>query len=149
MTSFNTEMKAENLPELQTGIGVNVGKVAEVLGEDAPTNSLDLIFNPDNMEKVEVAIKEELELLIAKGITGEELANAQKGYLEQQEVSRTSDASLAGILTTNLFAERDMTYYIDLEKKINAVTAEAAQKAFAKFINPKDLIITVSGSLKK
>lgn len=105
--------------------------------------------NPDNMEKVEVAIKEELELLIAKGITGEELANAQKGYLEQQEVSRTSDASLAGILTTNLFAERDMTYYIDLEKKINAVTAEAAQKAFAKFINPKDLIITVSGSLKK
>jgi len=27
MASFNTEMKAENLPELQTGIGVNVGQV--------------------------------------------------------------------------------------------------------------------------
>jgi len=27
MASFNTEMKAENLPELQTGIGVNVGEV--------------------------------------------------------------------------------------------------------------------------
>ena len=35
-----------------TGIGVNVGKVTEVLGADAPINSLELIFNPENMEKL-------------------------------------------------------------------------------------------------
>ena len=105
--------------------------------------------NPDNMEKVETAIKEELALLISKGITKEELANAQKGYLEKQEVSRTSDASLASILTTNLFADRNMTYYSELEQKINAVTADAAQQAFAKYIHPENLIIVVSGSLKK
>ena len=35
-----------------TGIGINVNKVAEVLGEDAPVGSLDLIFNPENMEKL-------------------------------------------------------------------------------------------------
>ena len=35
-----------------TGIGVNVGKVQEILGEDAPMGSLDLIFNPENMEKL-------------------------------------------------------------------------------------------------
>ncbi|WP_255768283.1 polyamine ABC transporter substrate-binding protein [Maritalea mediterranea] len=35
-----------------TGIGVNVGKVTEVLGEDAPIDSLELIFNPENMEKL-------------------------------------------------------------------------------------------------
>ncbi|NNJ67712.1 MAG: extracellular solute-binding protein, partial [Boseongicola sp.] len=35
-----------------TGIGVNVGKVTEILGEDAPIDSLDLIFNPENMEKL-------------------------------------------------------------------------------------------------
>lgn len=35
-----------------TGIGVNVGKVTELLGEDAPIGSLDLIFNPANMEKL-------------------------------------------------------------------------------------------------
>ncbi|QDT97652.1 M16 family metallopeptidase [Gimesia aquarii] len=103
--------------------------------------------NPANMNKVEVAIKEELTLLSSKGITKEELANAQKGYLEQQEVSRTNDSSLASILTANLFAKRDMKYYSELEKKINAVTAEAAQQAFAKYIHPENLIITVSGSL--
>jgi len=35
-----------------TGIGVNVGKVAEALGDDAPVASLDLVFNPANMEKL-------------------------------------------------------------------------------------------------
>jgi len=35
-----------------TGLGVNVGRVAEALGDDAPINSLDLVFNPANMEKL-------------------------------------------------------------------------------------------------
>ena len=35
-----------------TGLGVNVDKVREVLGEDAPIDSLDLIFKPENMEKL-------------------------------------------------------------------------------------------------
>ncbi|MHA7875940.1 polyamine ABC transporter substrate-binding protein [Roseivivax sp.] len=35
-----------------TGIGVNVGKVQELLGEDAPISSWDLVFDPANMEKL-------------------------------------------------------------------------------------------------
>ncbi len=35
-----------------TGIGVNVGKVQELLGEDAPMGSLSLLFDPANMEKL-------------------------------------------------------------------------------------------------
>ena len=35
-----------------TGIGINVGKVAEALGDDAPVGSLALVFDPVNMEKL-------------------------------------------------------------------------------------------------
>jgi putrescine transport system substrate-binding protein len=35
-----------------TGIGVNVGKVKEVLGDDAPIDSLELVLNPENMAKL-------------------------------------------------------------------------------------------------
>ena len=35
-----------------TGIGVNVGKVTEILGEDAPIDSLELVLNPSNMSKL-------------------------------------------------------------------------------------------------
>ena len=36
-----------------TGLGVNPGKVREVLGEDADLDSLSLLFEPENMEKLE------------------------------------------------------------------------------------------------
>lgn len=35
-----------------TGIGFNVKKVAEILGEDAPTDSWDLVFKKENLEKL-------------------------------------------------------------------------------------------------
>ncbi len=35
-----------------TGIGYNVEKVAEILGEDAPVDSWALVFEPENMEKL-------------------------------------------------------------------------------------------------
>ncbi|MEM9549570.1 MAG: polyamine ABC transporter substrate-binding protein [Pseudomonadota bacterium] len=35
-----------------TGIGLNVNKVREILGEDAPLNSMDLVLKPENMEKL-------------------------------------------------------------------------------------------------
>ena len=35
-----------------TGIGVNVGKVKEALGDDAPINSIALLLDPENMEKL-------------------------------------------------------------------------------------------------
>ena len=35
-----------------TGIGVNVGRVQELLGVDAPITSWDLVFDPANMEKL-------------------------------------------------------------------------------------------------
>ncbi|RZW01641.1 MAG: extracellular solute-binding protein, partial [Rhodobacteraceae bacterium] len=35
-----------------TGLGVNVGKVKEILGEDAPIASMDLVLKPENMEKL-------------------------------------------------------------------------------------------------
>lgn len=35
-----------------TGIGANTAKVEEALGADAPIDSLELVFNPDNIEKL-------------------------------------------------------------------------------------------------
>ncbi|MEL6583367.1 MAG: polyamine ABC transporter substrate-binding protein [Pseudomonadota bacterium] len=35
-----------------TGIGYNVEKVAEILGEDAPTDSWSLVFDPENISKL-------------------------------------------------------------------------------------------------
>ncbi|WP_228720355.1 extracellular solute-binding protein [Zophobihabitans entericus] len=36
-----------------TGIGYNIDKVKEILGDDAPLNSWDLIFKPENLQKLQ------------------------------------------------------------------------------------------------
>ncbi|QIQ21146.1 extracellular solute-binding protein [Zophobihabitans entericus] len=38
---------------LTTGIGYNVDKVRQVLGDDAPVDSWDLVFKPENLKKLE------------------------------------------------------------------------------------------------
>ena len=84
-------------------------------------------------------------LLLKKGVTADELAQAKKGYLQQQEVGRASDGHLATILADTLYAGRTMQYYVDLEKKIKAQTPETVLKAVDKYIDPQRLVIVVAG----
>ncbi len=62
--------------------------------DDRSTFLLYAITNPVNMPKVEAAMKSEVEKLVADGVTSSELSDAQKGYLENLKVTRTSDNEL-------------------------------------------------------
>ncbi len=127
---------------LSYGLGSFFG--AEPLDRRASI-TLFAIYNPTNVRKVEAAIDEEVELLLKKGVTADELAKAKQGYLQQQEVGRSHDGTLASILTETLFAGRTMQYYVELEKKIKAQTPEAVLKALDKYIQPNRLVVVVAG----
>ncbi|MDG2387712.1 MAG: pitrilysin family protein [Planctomycetaceae bacterium] len=107
------------------------------------------ITNPDNMEKVIAAIAEEVERIRKDGITKEELAAAQQGYLQEQIVSRSSDKNLTTILAKTEHVDRSMAYYDDLEEKIDAVTAEEVRQALTKYINFDSIYIVTAGDFKK
>ena len=107
------------------------------------------ITNPDNMEKVIAAIEEEVERIRKEGVTDTELAAAQQGYLQEQVVSRSSDKNLTTILAETEHVDRTMEYYVELEKKINSVTAEEVRKALAKYINFDSIYIVTAGDFKK
>ena len=51
-----------------TGLGVNVAKVKEILGEDAPIDSMDLVLKPENMEKLQAC---GVHFLDAPAVTGQ------------------------------------------------------------------------------
>jgi len=107
--------------------------------------SIFAICNPANIEKVKLAIDEEVARLLKSGVTKDELELAKKGYLQAQEVARTEDSSLAKILADNLRAGRTMQYYADLEKKIRAATPKDVDEAFRKYVDPKRMIIVEAG----
>lgn len=107
------------------------------------------ICNPANAGKVETAVREELELLLSKGPTSDELTKAKQGYLQRQEVSRTDDASLASHLNSTLWTGRTMKFQEDFEAKVAALTAEQVAAALRKHIDPKKLFVIKAGDFAK
>lgn len=103
------------------------------------------IYNPQNRERVETLIREEIEKLRKEGVTEEEVARAKKGWIEQQRVSRTNDATLANLLADLLYEGRTMQYYQDLEKRIAELKPEEIHKAMEKYLQPDKLYIVVAG----
>ncbi|MCH7989290.1 MAG: insulinase family protein [Planctomycetes bacterium] len=107
------------------------------------------ISNPANMPKVKSIIREELDLLLKDGVTEEELQKAKQGFLQSQQVSRTSDSSLAAMIEESLFAGRTMNYYTDLERNIEGLTTKDVKRVLRKHLQPDRLNIVAAGDFKK
>jgi zinc protease len=107
------------------------------------------IANPDNREKVVAAIEQEMQRLIKDGVTEEELKAAKDGYLQAQQVGRTSDARLADLLSMNLFAGRNMGFYATTEAKIAKLTTDEVNEAIRKYFDPETLVIVTAGDFAR
>jgi len=107
------------------------------------------IANPENIPKVEAAYKEELERLLKDGFTAEEVAVAKSAYLQDAQVSRAQDGSLAGLLARQAELGRTMQREIDVEKKISDATAEQLSAVFRKWIDPSTIAYFKAGDFKK
>jgi zinc protease len=107
--------------------------------------SMSAICNPANIDKVQTAIKEELDKLLADGVSKEELDRAKQGYLQSQKVRRSSDVGLTGTLAQLSYEGRTMNFIADLERKISELTPDQIAAAVRKHVHPQDLIIVRAG----
>jgi zinc protease len=128
--------------------GVRSHFAAESLDERASI-TLMAIYNPQNVDKVVAAIGEELDRLLADGVTEEELAEAKKGWIEEKQIDRTNDAHLAATLAETAYVGRTMQYYADLEQKVQKLTTAQVLKALKKHIDAKRLSIVVAGDFRE
>jgi zinc protease len=106
------------------------------------------ICNPDNIGKVEKAIGEEIERILTQGVTADEVAKAKQGYLQQQRMMRTADFALAALLAGAMHNNRPLSYYAELEKKVEALTPDQVNAALKKYLDPKKLVVVTAGDFK-
>lgn len=106
------------------------------------------ISNPENSPKVVAAVLEELELLLDKGITDEELARAKQGFLQSQQVARTSDGTIGTLLSQTLYTGRTMAYYAKRDKMITELTKDQVMAALRKYLDPQKLVVVTAGDFK-
>ena len=107
------------------------------------------IYAPQNGPKVEAGIKEEIAKLVKDGVTEAELAEAKKGWLQSQTVSRAQDNELAGLLTGLTFEDRDVQFQGELEKKVTALSVQQIGEALRRHLKPEMLSFYQAGDFKK
>ena len=113
--------------------------------EPRATFSITAICNPQNMARLEVCVKEELERLVRDGVTAEELDKARQGYLESVKVARSSDPAIGATLGGYRYLGRTLAWQTDYEKKIAALTPETVNAALRKHLDPAKLVVVAAG----
>lgn len=131
---------------LSYGVGSGINVSAK---ENSGVFMANAIFAPQNVTKVETAMKEEIARLIKDGVTDTELAEAKKGWLQSRNVSRSQDGELSGQLTGLVFEDRDIGFQGNLEKKVSNLTKEQVMEAMRRHIDPAQLVVFKAGDFKK
>ncbi|WP_394538657.1 pitrilysin family protein [Lysobacter enzymogenes] len=131
---------------LSYGVGSDLDADASRDGrDDAGAWSVQAIAAPQNLAKVEAAMREEFARLIAGGVDAEELRDAVSGLLTQRRQARASDGTVAGLLGRNLFFDRTMQFSAELDAKFQALTADAVNAAIRRHLKPADFSVYLSG----
>jgi zinc protease len=116
--------------------------------DDNGSISIQAIAAPENMAKLEVALREELARLVADGITAQELRDAVAEKKVAREQSRAVDGAIAGLLTDHLYYGRDMAFEAQRDAAYQALTVEQVNAAIRRHLKPERLSVFVAGDFK-
>lgn len=103
------------------------------------------IFAPENVDRVEAAMIEELEEVLADGFTDEEFAAARQGWLERRQLSRAQDGTVAGAIGQNLYFGRTFADEQALEDHVRSLTLDEVNQAVRDRLDLSKLTIVKAG----
>jgi zinc protease len=106
------------------------------------------IYAPQNRERVERAVREELERALAQGFSDAEFEAAKKGLLEARRVQRGQDGALAGRLSNYLYIGRTFAWDIQFEERLAALKPDEVRDALRRHLDLKNLSVLKAGDFK-
>lgn len=103
------------------------------------------IHAPQNLARLQTALREETERLVRDGITAQELDDAKKAMLESSKISLAQDGALSGTLLGQLSTGRTMEYTAQRLAKIEATSLEDVNAAIRKYMDWSRLVQVHAG----
>ena len=128
--------------------GVGGGFSASPLDHYATFNA-QMIYAPENVEKLGQAFREEIERAARDGFSSDELEAAKAGWLKSREVSRSTDSGLAGHLSSYLFYNRDLKFDAEREQKVRDLTPAQVNATIKKHLNYARMILVKAGDFAR
>jgi zinc protease len=127
---------------LSYGVGAFFG--ASPLDESASFGSY-AIYAPENVEALEAAFREEVQLVLDDGFESEEVQAAKDGWLDSRDVSRAQDRELAGSLAYGLYLDRTLEHDAELEARIADLTVDEINAAMRRHIDLSRITVVKAG----
>ena len=117
--------------------------------EPAGSWSVYAIFAPQNRNKVEAAIQEELVKLVKDGFSDDEVKDGVKALLNYRKLARAQDGTLASTWLDYLETGRSFKRSAELDQKVAALTTEQVNAAVRKYLKPEAFSSVAAGDFKK
>ncbi len=132
------------------GLSYGIGAGLLVNGRDrAASWGVGAIAAPQNVNRVEQEVKEELERVLRDGFTDEEIRLAKQGYRQERVLARSEDGSLAAGWVGNLDLDRTYEFARGFESRVDAVTAGQLLTVVRKYLDLSKMTIVIAGDSKK
>ncbi len=132
------------------GLSYSVGSFLSVGSQDESAEfGVFAIHAPENRDRVEAAVKEELARVLSAPFTTDEFEAGRKGLLQSRSVARNQDAALAGRLASYLVLGRTFAWDAAFEARIATLSADQVADAMRRHIDPGKLSIVKAGDFNK
>lgn len=106
------------------------------------------IFAPQNLDKVERGMNEELKKAVAAGFTEKEVKDGRPGLMQAREQARADDNGLAMMLSGNLYLGRTLAFEEALDAKLLSLTAAQISATAKKLLDPSKITGVKAGDFK-
>jgi len=107
------------------------------------------IFAPENRNRVEAALNDELARFVKDGITPAELDTAKRAMKAQSDTWRSEDGAVAGAIAGHLERGRQFKWNADLDARGQALTLGQVNAAIKRWIDPAKTNWSWAGDLDK
>lgn len=145
-------LKSRLMDRIRQKEGLSYGGGTQLAAGDfdrAGLFAISAIAAPQNLAKVDAAVREELARALKDGFTEAELAGAKSGLMQQRVQNRADDGALAAGWTAYLHRDKTYEWSADFEKRMMAVTLPQLNAAFRKAIDPARLSVVMAGDQAK
>ena len=102
-------------------------------------------FAPENLDRLEQVLSEELNKVVESGFTAEELESGRTGFLRELVLVRSDDARLASLLANGLYLDRDLYFSAEREARLAEVSLEEINEAVKRWLNPDAFSLAIAG----
>jgi zinc protease len=145
-------LKSRLMDRIRQKDGLSYGGGSQLSGGEldrAGMFGISAIAAPQNLRKVDSAVREELARALKGGFTAAELAGAKSGLLQQRLQNRSDDQVLAAGWTSYLYRGKTFEWSRQFEQKLAAVTLAQLNAAFRKAIDPAKMSVVMAGDQQK